>query len=401
MLSTPRRWRPPAAAAMMASCLTLGSSVAVGAPTEVSFIDACRASSVIDVDDLGADAVTVEAPTTVEPGQRFTYRIQTGPRSYPSSKSGATTVSVSRLKNDFEIPANAVFVGATVVAGTGFNLDNVAPNVLRVDDNGVVDDVSGGVLRLSGNNEVIGNSPTSGTDTEGGIRVPKNSKNLDGSTNPNGDTWFQMPAIEVTMTAGQSGVIAPKLRTAGAAGEFDNDANFNTSLAKASMFGTRWAATRCSPRDTPTGPLNAGAGPLATVAISSPTDVRTSTVISVPESVPAGTSITLSATVSPAPGGGTVQFRSDGVDLGDPVGVIDGRASASHTFTDAGDHRIGAEYSGAPGTIASTSEVRTLTVTAAGEPSTNRVPETAVFIALGAAAVVTLLVVARSRSRGM
>ncbi|MGW0176419.1 Ig-like domain-containing protein [Rhodococcus sp. NPDC003322] len=401
MLSTPRRWRLSAAAAMMASCLTLGPSVAVGAPTEVSFIDACRASSVIDVDDLGADAVTVEAPATVEPGQRFTYRIQTGPRSYPSSSSGATTVSVSRLKNDFEIPANAVFVDATVVPGTGFNLDNVAPNVLRVDDNGVADDVSGGVLRLSGNNEVIGNSPTSSTDTEGGILVPKNSKNLDGSTNPNGDTWFRMPAVEVTMTAGQSGVVTPKLRTAGAAGDFDNDANFNTSLAKASMFGTRWAATRCTPRDTPTGPLNAGADPLATITISSPTDVRTSTVISVPESVPAGTSITLSAIVSPTPGGGTVQFRSDGVDLDAPVGVVDGRASVSHTFAQAGDHKVGAVYSGAPGVTASTSEVRTVTVTAAGEPSTNRIPKTAQLIALGAAAVVTLLVIARSRSRGM
>ncbi|MDH6279926.1 Ig-like domain-containing protein [Prescottella agglutinans] len=399
MFSTPRRWMPPVTAATIASSLVLGSNLAFAAPVEVSFNEACRASSVIDVDNLRTDMVTVEAPDTVEPGQQFTYRIQTGPQSYPATSSRATTISVSRLKNDFEIPANAVFVGATVVAGTGINLENVAPNVLRVDDNGVVNDASGGVLRLSGNNEVIGNSPSSNTDSQGGILVPKNSKNLDGSTNPNGDTWFQMPAVEVTMTAGQSGVITPKLRTAGAAGDFDNDANFNTSLAKASLFGTHWAATRCSPRDTPNGPLNGGAGPLATITISSPTNVKTSTVVSAPESVRTGTPVTLSATVSPTPGGGTVQFQIDGVDLDGPVSVVDGQASVSHTFADAGEHKIGAVYSGAPGTTTSTSEVRTITVTGSDEPSTNRTPETALLIALGAAAVAALLVVGWSRSR--
>ncbi|MDH6679444.1 hypothetical protein M2284_003666 [Rhodococcus sp. LBL1] len=399
MFSTPRRWMPPVTAATIASSLVLGSNLAFAAPVEVSFNEACRASSVIDVDNLRTDMVTVEAPDTVEPGQQFTYRIQTGPQSYPATSSRATTISVSRLKNDFEIPANAVFVGATVVAGTGINLENVAPNVLRVDDNGVVKDASGGVLRLSGNNEVIGNSPSSNTDSEGGILVPKNSKNLDGSTNPNGDTWFQMPAVEVTMTAGQSGVITPKLRTAGAAGDFDNDANFNTSLAKASLFGTHWAATRCSPRDTPNGPLNGGAGPLATITISSPTNVKTSTVVSAPESVRTGAPVTLSATVSPTPGGGTVQFQIDGVDLDGPVSVVDGQASVSHTFADAGEHKIGAVYSGAPGTTASTSEVRTMTVTGSDEPSTNRAPETALLIAFGAAAVAALLVIGWSRSR--
>lgn len=401
MFTLPRQRASSIAAATLASSLLLGSSSAIGAPVEVSFIEACRASSIIDIDDLRADTVTVSGPATVEPGQRFTYRIQTGPRSYPSTSSGATTVNLSRLKNDFEIPTNAVFVGATVVPGTGFNLDNVAPNVLRVDDNGVVDNVSGRVLRLSGNNEVIGNSPSSSTDTEGGIRVQKNSKNLDGSTNPNGDTWFQMPAVEVTMTAGGSGVITPKLRTAGAAGEFDNDANFNTSLAKASMFGTQWAATRCSPRDTTSAPLNAGAGPVGTVTISNPNDVKTSTALSVPESVPTGTPVTLSATVSPAPGGGSVQFQADGVDLGAPVGMVDGRASVSHSFTGVGEHTVAAVYSGALGATASTSEMHTVSVTRAvsGEPSMNRALKTVFVLAAGVIAVAAVLVVGRSRSR--
>ncbi|WFR71069.1 Ig-like domain-containing protein [Prescottella defluvii] len=399
MFSTPRRWMRPVTAATIASSLVLGSNLAFAASVEVSFNEACRASSVIDVDNLRTDMVTVEAPATVEPGQQFTYRIQTGPQSYPATSSRATTISVSRLKNDFEIPANAIFVGATVVAGTGINLDNVAPNVLRIDDNGVVNDASGGVLRLSGNNEVIGNSPSSNTDSEGGILVPKNSKNLDGSTNPNGDTWFQMPAVEVTMTAGQSGVITPKLRTAGAAGDFDNDANFNTSLAKASLFGTHWAATRCSPRDTPNGPLNGGAGPLATITISSPTNVKTSTVVSAPESVRTGAPVTLlcHCVSDTRRRHGAVPDRRRR--SGRPVSVVDGQASVSHTFADAGEHKIGAVYSGAPGTTTSTSEVRTMTVAGSDEPSTNRAPETAVLIALGATAVAALLVVVWSRSR--
>ncbi|NKW70390.1 hypothetical protein GS943_18870 [Rhodococcus hoagii] len=72
------------------------------------------------------------------------------------------------------------------------------------------------------------------------------------------------------MVAGESGVIQPRIRTSGAAGNFNNDKNFSTQLAKASFLGVQWAPTRCSPRNSESAALNAGAGPLATVRIAVP-----------------------------------------------------------------------------------------------------------------------------------
>lgn len=130
------------------------------------FQTACVAGSIIgDVHKVTDNLITVDAPASVQPGETFTYRIQPSGTSYPDKDSGATTTNLSRLKVDYAIPANATFVSAAVVAGTSVGLDSVAPNVLRVNDSGNVDG-SGGILRLSGNNQVIGNSPTTSTNSE-------------------------------------------------------------------------------------------------------------------------------------------------------------------------------------------------------------------------------------------
>ena len=65
-----------------------------------------------------------------------------------------TTTNLSRLKNDFTLPSNASFVSATIVAGTSFNLDGVAPSVIRISDAGV-EDANGPYLRISGSNQVV------------------------------------------------------------------------------------------------------------------------------------------------------------------------------------------------------------------------------------------------------
>ncbi|MDI9919325.1 Ig-like domain repeat protein, partial [Rhodococcus sp. IEGM 1379] len=184
---------------------------------------------------------------------------------------------------DFDVPTNATFVSAAIVAGSSFNLDNVAPSVIRINDAGV-EDAAGPFLRISGGNQVIGNGASNSTNSEGGIRAPKTKKNLDGTTNANGDSWFRMPAIDITMVAGTSGVIQPKIRTAGDAATYGNDKNYSTQLAKASLLGTQWAPTRCTPRDAKgTAALNAGAGPLATINIASaPVDVDTTLALAVP-----------------------------------------------------------------------------------------------------------------------
>lgn len=351
--------------AFTGSALIAGSFLvaqpATAATTTVDFTTTCRASATINVTKTPAASVTVAAPETVAPGETFTFRMQTNAQSFPDSDSGASTTNLSRLKNDFEIPSNATFVSAVIVPGTSANLSGVAPSVIRVNENGTAD-AGGTILRISGNNEVIGNGAFNSTSSEGGIVAPKLKKNIDGSNNGSGDSWFRLPAIDVTMVAGESGVIQPRIRTGGAAGNFNNDKNFSTQLAKASFLGVQWAPTRCSPRNSEGAALNAGAGPLATVRIAVP-DAVTTTTLSVPDSAATGTSVQLAATVAPAGASGTVQFRDGGENIGAPAPVIDGSASLSYAFGSLGAHSITAVYSGGAGFASSTSAARTVTVT--------------------------------------
>ncbi|MDG3014412.1 Ig-like domain-containing protein [Speluncibacter jeojiensis] len=349
-----------AGTAVIAGPLALTTTATAG-PSDVSFKASCIAGSIIgDQKRITDNTITIDAPAKVEPGQEFTFRLQPSATSYPDKDSGATTTNLSRLKIDYEIPDNATFVSAGVVPGTAVGLDNVAPNVLRVNDSGNVD-ANGTIIRLSGNNELIGNSPSSNAKAEGGIRVPKTKKNLDGTTNSAGETWFRLPAVEVTMKAGPSGTIQPKVRTSGAAATQGDMANFSTQLAKASLLGTQWAPTRCSPRDSDGGPLNAGAGPLATIAIES-SDQATTTTLAAPQDATTGQEIQLSATVAPAPTGGKVQFKDNGAPLGGPVDLANGKATLPHTFTSAGDHSITAEFAGVAGFTGSASTATTVTV---------------------------------------
>ncbi|MFD4183739.1 Ig-like domain-containing protein, partial [Rhodococcus sp. NPDC058514] len=91
-------------------------------------------------------------------------------------------------------------------------------------------------------------------------------------------------------------------------------------------------------------------------------DVATTTVLSVPASAIVGAPAELKATVSPAPNGGTVQFKNGDLALGAPVNVVDGKAVLSHTFAAAGAHAISAVFSGAPGFVGSSSAVQSVSV---------------------------------------
>ncbi|RVW00110.1 Ig-like domain repeat protein [Rhodococcus spongiicola] len=335
-----------------------------GAETStLEFKNTCRATPgiVSPVDQTRDTAITVDAPTTVAPGETFSFRLQTGGQFYPDTESIATTTYLTRLKNDYEIPANATFVSAEIVPNTGIHLEGVPPSVIRVNDDGLPD-ANGNILRISGNNEVIANGASNSKSKKGGITATKTKRDLDGNPTSNGDSWFRMPAIEVTMVAGQSGVIEPKLRTSGDAGKFDNDKNFSTqlALADAGIFGDQWTPTRCSPRNSASSGLNAGAGPLATIEIVA---IETSTTLTVPDTTPTGTSVQLSATVEPADASGTVQFKDNGDAIGAPVHVSNGTATLEHSFGTLGAHSITAEFSSTTGFASSTSEARTVTVT--------------------------------------
>ncbi|WP_433592057.1 Ig-like domain repeat protein [Nocardia sp. CA-145437] len=365
---------PVTGAAMLAGVLLTPGTASAG---DTSFTSSCQAKSIITVDKSVAATMSVTAPASVAAGETFTYRIQPNASSYPDKDSGATTTNLSRIKYDYAIPDNTTFVSAAIVPGTAVNIDNVAPNVLRVNDSGAVDN-AGGILRLSGNNEVVGNSPTSSTNSEGGIRAPKLKKNLDGTANSAGESWYRLPAVDVTVTAVAAGVITPKVRTAGSAASYGNDQNFSTSLAKASLLGTQWAPTRCIPSDDKS-TLNAGAGPLATITVTGPVNNSTTTTLTAPATATIGQAVTLSATVAPAAATGTVQFKDGDANLGAAVPLNNGTATLSQTFTTAGAHSITAVYSGDSKNQPSTSAASVVSVTAAivDTTTTMNVPSTA------------------------
>ncbi|MEI6604978.1 MAG: Ig-like domain repeat protein [Verrucomicrobiota bacterium] len=77
-----------------------------------------------------------------------------------------------------------------------------------------------------------------------------------------------------------------------------------------------------------------------------------------------GDSVTLTATVAPAPTGGTVQFRDNGFALGSPVEVdtVTGQAQLATSALSTGGHSITVTYSGTTGISGSTSSSITQTV---------------------------------------
>ncbi|NKS67751.1 hypothetical protein GS461_22765, partial [Rhodococcus hoagii] len=68
-----------------------------------------------------------------------------------------------------------------------------------------------------------------------------------------------------------------------------------------------------------------------TVAVSNP-DVATSLSLSAPASAETGSSVDLTATVTPANAQGSVQFTDNGAPIGSPVPVANGSATLPHTF---------------------------------------------------------------------
>ncbi|GAA4481560.1 hypothetical protein GCM10023094_29960 [Rhodococcus olei] len=347
-MSTPsaRSLAVPVTSAAVVAGMMFTATPASAAATTLPFTNSCQASAVLTVHKTAATSMTVDAPASVEAGETFTYRIQPGGSSYPNSESGATTTNISRLKVDYNIPANATFVSASVVPGTGVNLDGVAPSVLRINTSGAADP-AGTLLRLSGNNEVIANGGNNSTNSEGGIRAPKLQKDLNGNST-GGDSWFRLPAIDVTVTATAPGVITPTIRTAGNAGSYNNNENYYSFLPRASFLGgTQWAPTRCTPRDNKDAALNAGAGPLATITVNNagPVVVDSTTTLNVPATAKTGTAVDLTATVAPNDATGTVEFKDGATVLGSAP-VTGGTATLNHTFTANGTHSITAVYGG-------------------------------------------------------
>lgn len=355
-------------ATVVAGSALLSTSASAG-ETITSFNNACLASPSTSLAgdpqvQTQSASVAVSAPATVAPGAEFEVLITPPPISIPNDLgSGASLQNVSRLKIDVAMPENATFIGAEVVPGTASGIGGKAPGVIVVNENGNADP-TGKIIRLSGDNETIGNGPSSSKSAEGGIKAT-----AAGTT-----TTFQLPQVKAKLKAGQTGQVQMKLRTAGNAGIFGNDANFLTFLPKANapIVGTVWAPTQCTPRDSRGGALNAGAGPLATIVILRQV-VDTTTYLDGPSAVRNGSEFTLNTTVVPVPESGAVQFTRNGEPVGGPVDLVAGKASLTQTLVDDGNYTYAASYLGAEFSRPSQSAVKTVSVSTADITTTTTV----------------------------
>ncbi|MGQ5692764.1 Ig-like domain-containing protein [Rhodococcus erythropolis] len=91
------------------------------------------------------------------------------------------------------------------------------------------------------------------------------------------------------------------------------------------------------------------------VSVTAPAaeDQETSITVSAPASAVKGAKVDLVAAVAPTLSAGTVQFMDGTTPIGGPVAVVNGKATLSHTFTELGDRRITAVFSGTDGYLGS------------------------------------------------
>ncbi|MCD2108327.1 Ig-like domain-containing protein [Rhodococcus erythropolis] len=103
------------------------------------------------------------------------------------------------------------------------------------------------------------------------------------------------------------------------------------------------------------------------VSVTAPAaeDQETSITVSAPASAVKGAKVDLVAAVVPMLSAGTVQFMDGATPIGGPVAVVNGKATLSHTFTELGDRRITAVFSGTDGYLGSETQAAvTVKVTA-------------------------------------
>ncbi|MBH5142890.1 Ig-like domain-containing protein [Rhodococcus erythropolis] len=105
------------------------------------------------------------------------------------------------------------------------------------------------------------------------------------------------------------------------------------------------------------------------VSVTAPAaeDQETSITVSAAASAVKGAKVDLVAAVAPTLSAGTVQFMDGTTPIGGPVAVVNGKATLSHTFTELGDRRITAVFSGTDGYLGSETQAA-VTVKVTAEP---------------------------------
>lgn len=106
----------------------------------------------------------------------------------------------------------------------------------------------------------------------------------------------------------------------------------------------------------------------------------TTTTLGAPATAVVGDDVTFTATVAPSVATGQVQFTDGATNLGAPVDVVNGQATLTHRFAEAGSHSVTANFVGSGGYANSSSTASPLSVTDADFGTTTTVdpPVTAV-----------------------
>jgi hypothetical protein len=192
--------------------------------------------------------------------------------------------------------------------------------------------------------------------------------------NQNTTTTLQAPG---TATTGQAVHLTASVSPAAAGGSVqfkDNGANIGSPVTVANGSATLSQVFNSAGAHSITAVYSGGAGyngstsaaSMVTVSDPAPVDRDTTTTVQAPGTATTGQAVNLTALVSPAAAGGTVQFKDNGANIGSPVTVNSGTATLSQTFNSAGAHSITAVYSGGTGYNGSTSAASTVTVSAPG-----------------------------------
>jgi len=194
----------------------------------------------------------------------------------------------------------------------------------------------------------------------------------------NTTTTLQAPG---TATTGQAVNLTATVSPAAAGGTVqfkDNGTNIGSPVTVSNGTATLSQTFNSAGAHSVTAVYSGGAGyngstssaSTVTVSDAAPVNQDTTTTLQAPGTATAGEAVNLTATVSPAGAGGTVQFKDNGTNIGSPVTVANGTATLSQTFNSAGAHSITAVYSGATGYNGSTSSASTVTVSAPGDGGT-------------------------------
>ncbi|WP_241566231.1 beta strand repeat-containing protein [Prescottella agglutinans] len=290
-----------------------------------------------------------------------------------SSQSAAQNVQVNA-------PANttvALSVPGTALTGAPVTLTaNVAPQnatgTVQFKDNGT--NIGSPVPVSSGQATLQHTFTTSGAHsitadfTAGSGFVNSSAPAQTVTVNAPTSTTLQAPA---SATTGQQVTLSAGVQPAGAVGTVqfkDNGTAIGSPVAVVAGQASLQHTFAAAGAHSITAEFLGGAGfagstsAAQSVAVSDP-DVSTSLALSAPGSATTGSSVDLTATVSPANAAGTVQFTDNGAPIGAPVTVANGVATLPHTFTGAGAHSVGASFTGAAGFTNSTAAAHDVTVT--------------------------------------